>query len=82
MQPLTNVCGGVTPPHTNTKINIDPRVFAHKGLETPGIDRYDKISLLVNRWLTQIHLVASGGPPKVVKARRNAPKWGAIALVA
>ena len=80
MQPLTNMIGGGPPSIINTKIKIGPRVFAHKGLETPGIDRYDKISLLVNRWLTQIHLVASGGPPKVVKPKRS--QMGAIALVA
>ena len=82
MQPLKKVVGVDHPHHHFTKINIDHRVFARKGLETPGIDSYDKISLLVNRWLTQIHLVASGGPPKVVKARRSAPRWGVIALVA
>ena len=69
MEPLKKVLGGgPVGQYHFTKINIDHRVFARKGLETPGIDSYDKISLLVNRWLTQIHLVASGGPPKVVKA--------------
>ena len=32
--------------------------IAGKCLETPGIDRYDKIALRVNRWLTQVHPVA------------------------
>ena len=33
-------------------------------LETPGMDKYDKMPLLVDRWLTQIHLVAPGGQPE------------------
>ena len=39
-------------------------------LETSGIDRYDKMPLLVNRWLTQIHLVVPGGLSTVAKAWR------------
>ena len=35
-----------------------------------GIARDDKYALLVNRWLTQIQLVAPGGPSKVAKVRR------------
>ena len=42
-------------------------------LETSGIDRYDKMPLLVNQWLTQIHLVAPGGPAIVAKAKRGQP---------
>ena len=48
-------------------------------LETSVIDRYDKMPLLVNRWLAQIHLVAPGGLSKVTKARRGRPRsirWG------
>ena len=40
-------------------------------LETTGIDKYDKIPLLVNRRLTQIQVVAPGGLSKVAKARRD-----------
>ena len=31
------------------------------GLWATGMDRYDQMLLLVNRWVTQIVLVASGG---------------------
>ena len=41
--------------------------------ETSGIDKYDKIPLLVNRCLTQFHLVAPGGLSTVAKARRGRP---------
>ena len=56
-------------------------------LETSGIDRYDKMPLLVNRWLTQIHLVVPGGLSTVAKAWRGRPisiwwgkgaPWGAL----
>ena len=43
-------------------------------LETSGIDRYDKMPLLINRWLTQIHLVAPECPSKVAKAWRCRPR--------
>jgi len=42
-------------------------------LETSGIDRYDKMPLLVNRWLTQIRLVDPGGLSNVATARRGRP---------
>ena len=63
---------------------------AGRCLETPGINRYDKMSLLVNRWLTQIHLVAPGGLSTVAKARRGRPisiwwgrgaPWGALGRI-
>ena len=31
------------------------------GLWATGMDKYDQMLLLVNRWVTQIDLVASGG---------------------
>ena len=57
---------------------------ARNTLETPGIDKYDKISLLVinNRWLTQIHLVAPGGLSlsKIAMSRRGRPRLTSLLI--
>ena len=45
-----------------------PPKIGRMALETSEMDRYDKMLLLVNRWLAQIHLVAPGGPSKEAKA--------------
>ena len=59
-------------------------------LETPGIDKYDKMEFLVDRWLTQIHLVAPEGLSTVAEARRGRPisiwwgrgaQWGALGRI-
>ena len=42
-----------------------------RGMETSGIDTYDESTLLVDRRLTQIQVVAPGGLSKVAKARRD-----------
>ena len=46
------------------------------GLWATGMDRYDQMLLLVNRWVTQIDLVASGGPLKHSRAVVDCPLAG------
>ena len=49
--------------------------IASKCLETSGIERHDKMLLLDDQWLTQIQVVAPGGPSNVAKGRLNVRKF-------
>ena len=54
--------------------------IASKCLETSGIERHDKMLLLDDQWLTQIQVVAPGGPSNVAKGRLNVRKFTTLPI--